>query len=241
MSLFSNIYIIDDDPIAVFGLKKILGKKFKNSSIHSFDNPSTALVELSKDTQSVDLIFLDMNLPVMDAWQFIEELNETFHKKIVLISSAFRATDLKKAKSNPFVIDALEKPIYDLALNAFIEKHFNSSILVFDKIKEQTLNDLEYQYNLLKISASELKKDIDAIENSLEQNNQNDSQLHAHKIKYAFRLLLNEDANQELIQLEQLIHSDYQSEMMKKSFVRIKTIVNQSIQEINNSLKNQQP
>jgi CheY-like chemotaxis protein len=240
MSLISSIYIIDDDPIAVFGLVKILGRTFLDTQVHEYNNPSTALNDLKPNKTPVDLIFLDMNLPVLDAWQFIEELNNEYYKKIILISSAFRESDLKKASNNQFVLGTIEKPVYESALIAFIEKNLNYQHIDFERLKMQTHDDLDDQVNLLKISVTELKKDIEAIENGIKQNNQKDSQLYAHKIKYAFRLLLNENANNEMIQFEKMIMNEFQSEKMMNSYFKIRKIVNQSIVEINNNLKNQQ-
>jgi two-component SAPR family response regulator len=240
MSLISSIYIIDDDPIAVFGLKKILGKTFIHASIQDHNNPSVAMNVLNSEKSSVDLIFLDMNLPVMDAWQFIDELKSHFYKKIVLISSAFRESDFKKADNNKFVLGTLEKPVYEAALIAFIDQYLGFQHIDFEKLKAQTQDDLDYQINLLKISVTEIKKDIEYIETGIKQNNLKDIQLYAHKIKYAFRLLLNENANEELIQFEKLITDEFQSENMMKSYVKLNKIVNQSIIEINNSLKNLQ-
>lgn len=62
------------------------------------------------------LIFLDINMPIMDGWDFLaaftEECNQ-FHQqvKVIILSSSENPQDMKKAKANPFVIDFIPKPL----------------------------------------------------------------------------------------------------------------------------------
>jgi len=63
-----------------------------------------------------DIIFLDLNMPVMDGWEFLGEfikIKNQFDKKITLyvVSSSIDPRDLERAKSFNLVTDYLIKPI----------------------------------------------------------------------------------------------------------------------------------
>jgi CheY-like chemotaxis protein len=62
------------------------------------------------------LIFLDLNMPVMNGWEFLDsfmskEYSEYHDTKIVILSSTIDPEDLKKSKKYPMVLDFLPKPI----------------------------------------------------------------------------------------------------------------------------------
>lgn len=71
------MYIIDDDPITVFGMKKILQSVVECDEIKTFGHGKLALdqiLEQLETNQSIpEVIFLDINMPIMDGWQFLEE------------------------------------------------------------------------------------------------------------------------------------------------------------------------
>lgn len=62
------------------------------------------------------LIFLDLNMPVMGGWEFLEifsssEYAEYNHIKVIILSSTVDPDDLEKSKKFSMVIDFLSKPI----------------------------------------------------------------------------------------------------------------------------------
>ncbi|HET8855533.1 MAG TPA: response regulator [Salinimicrobium sp.] len=114
--------IIDDDKIYVNLVKKIIEIKKLSKNLLIFKNGKEALdhfqpiIENMTEANLPDIIFLDLNMPVMDGWEFLGEfikIKNNFNKKIVLyvVSSSIDPRDLERARSFQLVTDYLIKPI----------------------------------------------------------------------------------------------------------------------------------
>ena len=64
-------YIIDDDKIFTFVLKKFLEKNKNFNQIVDFKNGEEVLLMLTSHDFKPDVILLDINMPVIDGWQFL--------------------------------------------------------------------------------------------------------------------------------------------------------------------------
>ena len=77
MKKINSICIIDDDPITVFGIQKMLSQVTDCKIINKFVNGKDAIDGISAMIQNKtplpQVIFLDINMPIMDGWQFLEE------------------------------------------------------------------------------------------------------------------------------------------------------------------------
>ncbi|WP_373057348.1 response regulator [Zunongwangia sp. H14] len=114
--------IIDDDKIYVNLVKKIIEIKKLSENLLVYKNGKEALdyfkLILGNMTEDKlpEIIFLDLNMPVMDGWEFLNEfikIKNNFNKKITLyvVSSSIDPRDLERAKSINMVTDYLIKPI----------------------------------------------------------------------------------------------------------------------------------
>jgi CheY-like chemotaxis protein len=77
MNKINSIAIIDDDPITTFGLKKLLSFTSEdNISIEDYINGKVAIDNFSekakKNLPLPEVIFLDINMPIMDGWEFLK-------------------------------------------------------------------------------------------------------------------------------------------------------------------------
>lgn len=77
MTKLRSIAIIDDDPITVFGIKRMLSALNVSEEISSYVNGKEAIDDfrniLNRNEEIPEVIFLDINMPIMDGWQFLEE------------------------------------------------------------------------------------------------------------------------------------------------------------------------
>ncbi|MFD1001089.1 response regulator [Ohtaekwangia kribbensis] len=120
-SLPDHIILIDDDAVTNMVNKKIIYLSFPSIRVTAYTDAAVALDQLrqmiAKDvTQLPDLIFLDINMPHMDGWEFLNEfikLSESALQKtkIVMLTSSVDINDIEKSKTYKPVTDFLSKPL----------------------------------------------------------------------------------------------------------------------------------
>ncbi|WP_323757108.1 response regulator [Roseivirga sp.] len=120
--------IIDDDPIFVFGAKRMMELADFCNGFMVFQDGRKALDGLSAIVASgnnlPELILLDLNMPVMDGWQFLDEFTKIkIDKKITLyiVSSSIDSEDFNKAETYEVVSNYIVKPITMDALKDILE------------------------------------------------------------------------------------------------------------------------
>lgn len=111
-------YIVDDDRLSVKLVSLLIAKNAFSGSVIPFHNPRLALQELIKNCNSNELlpdcILLDLNMPVMDGWQFLEEyktLGLVKNISIFIISSSNDPADIKMGEKYPMVKAYILKPL----------------------------------------------------------------------------------------------------------------------------------
>ncbi|MGA8854766.1 MAG: response regulator [Christiangramia sp.] len=116
----SKIYLIDDQPISNFITKKLLELEGFNENVQDFTDPAEALENVVKDEDA--LIFLDLNMPVMNGWDFLEAMkNKNLHHRIIILTSSTSKIDKEKAKEYPCVIKYMVKPMNKKKLSELSE------------------------------------------------------------------------------------------------------------------------
>jgi CheY-like chemotaxis protein len=120
------ILCVDDDPITLMLCKKVISKTTFSNEIVTARNGEEALhyFDTIKNNGSHDssikspqLIFLDLNMPIMGGWEFLNAFSHADYcafntnTKVVILSSTIDPEDLAKAKTYHMVIDFLSKPI----------------------------------------------------------------------------------------------------------------------------------
>ena len=124
MAKFSEVLLVEDDPITIMVCDRIIKMTSFAEKVTSCENGKIAIDFLAAPALNGNvpsIIFLDINMPVMNGWDFLEELEEvklTFKNlpKIYLLSSTVDPEDYKKAKRFSLVEDFISKPLSKEAL-----------------------------------------------------------------------------------------------------------------------------
>lgn len=113
-----NIFLVDDDLIYQFTAKKTLESMGLQGTISSFTDGQKAISFLSEHANDLnalpDVIFLDINMPVMDGWEFIEafqRLNVPKKIDIYMVSSSVDEQDLQRSRQYATILDYIVKPV----------------------------------------------------------------------------------------------------------------------------------
>ncbi len=124
------VCIIDDDPIFVYGTKFLLNhNRFFVSDIIVFENGKEALDSLfsliNNKKRLPDVIFLDLNMPVMDGWEFLDNyirLPVDGKPQIYIVSSFMGAAEIERIKSYEIVTQIIIKPLSNSILTDLLVK-----------------------------------------------------------------------------------------------------------------------
>jgi len=122
----------DDDDDNFFHARAIKENKLAETVIIQ-DSAKKALKYLrDKEDPTSDLIFLDINMPVMSGWEFLNEygqLDKDLRGKtiIIMLSTSQNPTDIAKSKTWDFVSDYVTKPLTKEILERIIRKYFNNT------------------------------------------------------------------------------------------------------------------
>ena len=112
--------LVDDDDTFVYITKKIIEKSNVVKEVKVFSNGLDAIVYLKSNLNSSymlpEVIFLDLSMPIMDGWQFLDEFVtiESDHTKkitIYICSSSISPHDISRAKNISAVTDFIIKPV----------------------------------------------------------------------------------------------------------------------------------
>nr|WP_294936937.1 response regulator [uncultured Flavobacterium sp.] len=120
MNRLKTLILIDDDEIIVYLTKRIIAETNLVELIQVFNNGKDAIDYLTENAANPDLlpeiVFLDLFMPVMDGWQFMEEylkIKSNFSKQmtIYIITSSVSQEDIIRAKELSDVSDYIIKPV----------------------------------------------------------------------------------------------------------------------------------
>lgn len=135
MKKIENICIIDDDVIFQLLTKKVITDSQLVNQVNVFSNGLEAITYLKSESDNKnklpDLILLDIFMPIMDGWKFLEQykllqskLNKTI--PIYIVSSSIDSSDIQKSKRIKTVTDFIVKPLTKDTFS-YILKNYTSS------------------------------------------------------------------------------------------------------------------
>ncbi len=131
MKKIDTVCIVDDDDIYQFTVKYEIEQTQLVNNVKTFSDGEQAihyLQQVSDDPAQIpDILFLDINMPIMDGWGFLHEfaqLGPKMGKKVTvyMVSSSNNDKDIERAKKVSEVTDYLIKPITRDKLTHLFEK-----------------------------------------------------------------------------------------------------------------------
>jgi len=129
MTKFKHVLLVDDDYVSNFIADHLLSKLNVCDSVSFCRNGDEALKFLKETDDFPELIFLDINMPVMDGFEFIEtfkDLNLDKNKtRIVIYTASFTPRDVEMLKGigfNDFIVKPLTEEKLLQLLKLFEEK-----------------------------------------------------------------------------------------------------------------------
>ncbi|WP_031526582.1 response regulator [Dyadobacter crusticola] len=137
MNKVNKLWVVDDDEIYRFAIKIIINRAGIAEETSYFNNGQAAIdafVEnLGDPGQLPDLILLDLNMPVLDGWQFLDAVSKllpSLPKKvnIFLVSSSNDEEDFEKARSLREVQDLIVKPLTIKSLQEIMQRLEQGSV-----------------------------------------------------------------------------------------------------------------
>jgi len=125
------VLLIDDDDVTNFLNRKVIEYAGIADHIEVKLNGREALEFISNkgDAKNSYLILLDINMPVMDGWEFIEAYQEkAIHAKgkanIVMLTTSFNPDDHKRAGDTPLIASYENKPLTVELLDGIMKRHY---------------------------------------------------------------------------------------------------------------------
>jgi CheY-like chemotaxis protein len=111
-------FLIDDDQLSNYLTQNLLRVEGFTSSIYTFASAEEALDTLLQypPAEMPELVFLDLNMPLMNGWQFLDALKPYENQlrgrcHIFVLTSSLALADMEKAKTYDLVSGLIHKPI----------------------------------------------------------------------------------------------------------------------------------
>ncbi len=128
-----SILLIDDEDINLFILQNLLRLSKIDADIVFFNTSQKGINYLEdlieRGAEFPDLILLDIEMPVMNGWDFLEvykkfQKSHTFGSKVIIFTTSIVEQDMAKAKSYEEVEDFVNKPMTIELLKSIQQEHF---------------------------------------------------------------------------------------------------------------------
>jgi CheY-like chemotaxis protein len=120
-----HVLIIDDDPVNNMINQKLIAKFKPELEIKTIQGAQEALDWLKSDpSNKPDLVLLDINMPVMTGWEFLEAAKSLdIELLVVMLSSSIDKHDKSKSETYPLVVDYIIKPLNLERLQELFDRH----------------------------------------------------------------------------------------------------------------------
>ncbi|MEO5983989.1 MAG: response regulator [Ferruginibacter sp.] len=130
----NTVMLIDDDEPTNFLSKMLIEEAHCADHIQIAESGKLALDYLSRSNKSPDLIFLDINMPAMNGWEFLDKYRELEKAKqgkivIIMLTTSLNPDDKVKAGQMPEIAGFENKPLSPELIDRVLKKYFANDIL----------------------------------------------------------------------------------------------------------------
>lgn len=122
-----KVLLIDDDPIFHIIFTRMITKVYSGLSVNSFPNGKIGIDYLNKNysTDNQYVIVLDINMPIINGWQFLDVLRKkgilpNNNISVYILTSSTDMDDVKQSKTYSFVKDIISKPLTVSSLHSIL-------------------------------------------------------------------------------------------------------------------------
>ncbi len=110
-----TVFVVDDDQLSIFITESIISMECPGTAIKGFLSAEEALQALRAGVQLPDVMLLDLNMPGMDGWEFLDEIAALMLPdalcSLYILTSSLDISDTARAREYSFVTGLLHKPI----------------------------------------------------------------------------------------------------------------------------------
>ena len=124
--MIAQILLIDDDPVVNFIHSKVIQKKFSSTPLLVFENGQKGLTHIKNNPDYSYLIFLDLNMPQMNGWEFLEAISHQasgVDLQVHIVTSSVNPEDRRAAEKFNKVGSFLIKPLKGVDITHIVFDH----------------------------------------------------------------------------------------------------------------------
>lgn len=132
MEVLKNVMLVDDDYATNYLHQLFLEESGRVENVlvaKSADEALAILKEGFETGQVPEIIFLDINLPAKNGWEFIDEYSEIVgevsnNSKVIMLSTSENPRDMEKSKEYKLIKEYRIKPLSVPIINEIVDKYF---------------------------------------------------------------------------------------------------------------------
>ena len=116
----TKIMLVDDTSICNLLLKKVLARLPFDMEVHDFTDPVLAVSQV--DVLKPEIIFLDLNMPELDGWGFLERMHQASQtNRVIILTSSTSELDRSRCTEFSNVLAYHTKPLTQDMVNAVLQ------------------------------------------------------------------------------------------------------------------------